>query len=67
MENHFGNIWGKKRPKIDKTLFISEMDTNDSVHKLDADTIMKKIIDIKNFLCMYTNNFLLDEMIKPNE
>ncbi len=49
MENHFGNsntIWGKKRPKIDKTLFISEMDTNDSVHKLDADTIMKKIIDI---------------------
>lgn len=49
MDNHFGNsntIWGKNRPKIDKTLFISEMDTNDSVHKLDADTIMKKIIDI---------------------
>ncbi len=47
LDNHFDNtIWGKKRPKIDKTLFISEMDTNDSVHKLDADTIVKKIIDI---------------------
>ncbi len=47
LDNHFANtIWGKKRPKIDKTLFISEMDTNDSVHKLDADTIVKKIIDI---------------------
>lgn len=49
MENYFGNgqtIWGKKRPKIEKTLFIEEMKTNDDVHKLDADTIVKKIIDI---------------------
>lgn len=49
MENHFGKdqtIWGKKRPKIDKILFVEEMKTNDDVHKLDADTIVKKIIDI---------------------
>ncbi len=50
LDNHFGkkglNIWGKRRPKIDKALFIAEMDTNDAVHKLDADTIVKKIIDI---------------------
>lgn len=49
MDNTFGNgssIWGKKRPKIDKNLFIEEMKTNDDVHKLDADTIVKKIIEI---------------------
>ncbi len=49
MENYFGKgqtIWGKKRPKIDKILFVEEMKTNDDVHKLDADTIVKKIIDI---------------------
>ncbi len=39
-------IWGKKRPKIDKTLFIDEMNINDSVHKLDADSIVKKIVEI---------------------
>ncbi len=44
--NKVSNIWGKKRPKIDKNLFIEEMKTNDYVHKLDADTIVKKIIEI---------------------
>ncbi len=49
MDNTFGkgtNIWGKKRPKLDKVLFIDEMKTNDSIHKLDADTIVKKLIEI---------------------
>ncbi len=49
MDNIFGKnttIWGKKRPKIDKALFVSEMETNDEVHKMDADTIVKKIKDI---------------------
>jgi hypothetical protein len=43
-------VWGKNRPKINKQLFIEEMKTNDFVHKLDADIIVKKIIDINNNL-----------------
>ena len=38
-------IWGKKRPKIDKDLFVEKMRESDSVHKLETDEIIKKISD----------------------
>lgn len=40
---HGESIWGKKRPKIDKELFVEKMRESDSVHKLDTNEIIKKI------------------------
>ena len=46
MDKNLGNnecIWGKKRPKIDKDLFVEKMRDTDSVHKLETGEIIDRI------------------------
>lgn len=51
MTNQMGKsemIWGSKRPKIDKDLFVQEMRSNESIHKMETGKIMEKIKEINN-------------------
>jgi hypothetical protein len=36
-------VTGKKRPKINKDLFVEKMRSNDSIHKLEVSEICEKI------------------------
>ncbi len=41
-------LWGKKRPKIDKDLFVSKMRSTDIIHKLDTIDIINQIKKINS-------------------
>lgn len=40
------SIWGKTRPKINKDLMVEKMRESDSIHKLETNQIIEKIIKI---------------------
>lgn len=49
METKWNNdIWGERRPRINKDLFIEKIRNNDNCYKLDAEEIMEQITKINN-------------------
>jgi hypothetical protein len=44
------DIWGERRPRISKELFIDKIRNNDDCYKLSAEEILCKIIKINNDL-----------------
>lgn len=59
-------IWGKKRPKIDKDLFVEKMRESDSVHKLETDDIIKKINNYNIKLRGFSRNKRCDKAVNDS-
>ena len=69
MTNEFGkdiDIWGSKRPKIDKDLFIKEIRENQNINNMDIDQIINKIKEINNSIRGMSRNKRTKERVSPN-
>lgn len=57
METKWNNdIWGERRPRINKELFIEKIRNNDNCYKLDAEEIMEQIVKINNSIRLKKRN-----------
>jgi hypothetical protein len=50
------DIWGERRPRINKELFIEKIRNNDNCYKLDAEEIMEQIVKINNSIRLKKRN-----------
>jgi hypothetical protein len=49
MENKYGkNIWGSKRPKINKDIFVDKLKNMETIHDLQSEDILNKLFKIND-------------------